>query len=77
MFGISDKCRLTEFDLEGGIWFYVIGSFYLFLGLIIICEKKFKEVILESKNVMNLSEDVAGATLVKKIFFFFFFFLNF
>lgn len=54
----------TDFDANGGliVWFLVI--LYTFLGIAIICDEYFVTALEKLAEVMNLSDDVAGATLM-------------
>lgn len=43
---------------------YAIGTLYLFVAIAIVCDELFVPALEEIANVWNLSDDVAGATLM-------------
>ena len=47
-----------------GLIFVVFGLFYLFIGIAIICDELFVPALEVIAEQLNLSNDVAGATLM-------------
>lgn len=50
--------------LNGGVIFYLLVSVYMFIGLAIICDDYFVPALEVICKVLNLREDVAGATFM-------------
>jgi K+-dependent Na+/Ca+ exchanger-like protein len=60
------ECEIERADPVWMIAFYVIGVLYMFLALAIVCDEFFVPALEEiaSERHLNLSMDVAGATLM-------------
>lgn len=60
------ECNLSKADPTWMITFYIIGVLYMFLALAIVCDEFFVPALEEmsSERRLNLSMDVAGATLM-------------
>mmetsp|Transcript_23334 Transcript_23334/g.64890 ORF Transcript_23334/g.64890 Transcript_23334/m.64890 type:complete len:786 (+) Transcript_23334:387-2744(+) len=63
---LAEDCDLDKADPEWVAVFYLIGVLYMFLALAIACDEFFVPALEEmsSKRHLNLSMDVAGATLM-------------
>ena len=60
----SASCN-SEFDGTIGVFLFLAGVLYCFVGLAIICEGEFKDSVVEIARFLNLPPDVAGKQLVK------------
>eukprot|EP01084_Bolivina_argentea_P026688 49665_1 len=47
-----------------GLAIWTILIIYLFIGLYVLCEKYFVPILISMSKRLNMSEDVAGATLM-------------
>ena len=59
----SNECD-TQFDGTAGVIVQFLLILYTFLGLAIVCDEYFVESLEQISAVLNLSDDVAGATFM-------------
>jgi len=61
----SETCKPTkDWELPGGIFAYLIGVIYLFIGIAIVCDDFFVASLECICTALGLSDDVAGATFM-------------
>ena len=62
----DEECNLSKADPGFTLIFYIMGVVYMFLALAVVCDEFFVPALEEMANEdhMNLSMDVAGATLM-------------
>eukprot|EP01129_Flabellula_baltica_P013819 TRINITY_DN6499_c0_g3_i1.p1 TRINITY_DN6499_c0_g3~~TRINITY_DN6499_c0_g3_i1.p1 ORF type:complete len:493 (-),score=83.58 TRINITY_DN6499_c0_g3_i1:16-1494(-) len=59
----GDVCD-SAFEVNGGFVVYMIGVCFMFLGLAVICEGEFKDVLSTIADKMNMELDVVGASFM-------------
>lgn len=58
-------CKLIkDWELLGGIFVYLVGVIYLFIGIVIVCDDFFVVSLEKICEALGLSDDVAGATFM-------------
>lgn len=61
----SETCKPTkDWELPGGIFAYLLGVIYLFIGIAIVCDDFFVASLECICTALGLSDDVAGATFM-------------
>ena len=50
--------------LNGGVIVYIIGLIYMFMGLAVVCDEFFVPALVVITERLQVSDDVAGATLM-------------
>lgn len=61
----SSTCKPTkDWELPGGIFAYLLGVVYLFIGIAIVCDDFFVASLEKICEALGLSDDVAGATFM-------------
>jgi len=62
----TSECKKNVVDDKSILIFYVTGVLYMFVAIAIVCDELFVPALEEiaSENYLNLSMDVAGATLM-------------
>ena len=61
----SSTCKPTkDWELPGGIFAYLVGVIYLFIGIAIVCDDFFVSSLEKICEALGLSDDVAGATFM-------------
>jgi len=60
----SSTCSTEDWEDNGGVVLYFIGTFYMFLGIAIVCDDFFVPALEVICEVLDLSDDVAGATFM-------------
>ncbi|EEH54446.1 Ca2+:Cation antiporter family [Micromonas pusilla CCMP1545] len=60
----SSTCSTEDWEDNGGVVLYFIGMFYMFLGIAIVCDDFFVPALEVICEVLDLSDDVAGATFM-------------
>lgn len=61
----SSTCKPTkDWELPGGIFAYLLGVVYLFIGIAIVCDDFFVASLERICEALSLSDDVAGATFM-------------
>lgn len=61
----SSTCKPTkDWELPGGIFAYLVGVIYLFIGIAIVCDDFFVASLEKICEALGLSDDVAGATFM-------------
>lgn len=59
------SCKKTEdWEKVGGLIGYFVGVFFMFLGIAIVCDDFFVASLEQICNVLDLSDDIAGATFM-------------
>jgi hypothetical protein len=59
----SETCKPTkDWELPGGIFAYLVGVIYLFIGIAIVCDDFFVASLECICTALGLSDDVAGAS---------------
>jgi hypothetical protein len=58
------KCDVEKANPSGMVVLYIIGCFYLFLALAIICDEMFVPSLEVIAEQLDMGPDVAGATLM-------------
>lgn len=57
----SSTCKPTkDWELPGGIFAYLVGVIYLFIGIAIVCDDFFVASLEKICEALGLSDDVAG-----------------
>eukprot|EP00924_Labyrinthula_sp_SR-Ha-C_P004344 maker-scaffold_3-snap-gene-21.3-mRNA-1 protein AED:0.00 eAED:0.00 QI:111/1/1/1/1/1/3/124/627 len=62
--GSGEALCLKSWELNGGIIIYILIILYLFVALAIICDDYFVPCLEHISHMLDLSEDVAGATFM-------------
>ena len=61
----GSSCGTTpDWEKKGGIVAYILGVFFMFLGIAIVCDDFFVASLEKICEVLRLSDDVAGATFM-------------